>query len=128
MRAAMESAQAEAEKETAHSAEQFCSDAESRANASEESLKLAKEALAKAEVQLAELKAAKEKADSEVSAAFEAGKSTAFTEYVDEVPKFENRGFKHGWLKALATTGVTLALPIPYEQVDVEPLESDPED
>lgn len=91
-------------------------------------LKLAKEALAKAEVQLAELKAAKEKADSEVSAAFEAGKSAAFTEYVDEVPKFENRGFKHGWLKALAATGVTLALPIPYEQVDVEPLQSDPED
>mgnify|MGYP003703433559 CR=1 FL=1 len=45
-----------------------------------------------------------------------------------EVPKFENRGFKHGWLKAFATANVTLAMPIPYEQVDVEPLESDSED
>ncbi|KAF5933541.1 hypothetical protein HYC85_029712 [Camellia sinensis] len=128
MRAAMESARAEAEEERARSAEQLRSDAESRANTSEESVKLAKEALAKVKVQLEELKAAKEKADSEASAAFEAGKSAAYTEYVDEVPKFENRGFKHGWLKALATAGVTLALPIPYEQVDVEPLESDPED
>ena len=49
-------------------------------------------------------------------------------EYVDEVPKFENQGFKHGWLKALASAGITLALPITYEHVDVEPLESDPED
>ena len=80
------------------------------------------------ETELAELKAAKEKAESEASAAFEAGKGAAFEEFVDEVPKFENRGFKHGWLKALDAVGVTLALPIPYEQVDVEPLESDPED
>ena len=80
------------------------------------------------EIELAELKAAKEKAESEASAAFEAGKGAAFKEYVDEVPKFENWGFKHGWLKALDAAGVTLALPIPYEQVDVEPLESDPED
>ena len=89
-------------------------------------LKLAKEALAEAEVQLEELKVAKEKSDSEACAEFEAGKSAAYTEYVDEVPKFENRGFKHGWLKALAAAGVTLALPIPYEQMDVEPLDSDP--
>ncbi|CAL5374550.1 unnamed protein product [Camellia sinensis] len=128
MRAAMESARAEAEEERARSAEQLRSDAESKANASEESLKLAKEALAEVKVQLEELKAAKEKADSEASTAFEAGKSAAYTEYVDEVPKFENRGFKHGWLKALAAAGVTLALPIPYEQVDIEPLESDPKD
>ncbi|XP_028112948.1 uncharacterized protein LOC114311069 [Camellia sinensis] len=81
MRAAMESAQAEAEKERARTAEQLCSDAESRANASEELLKLAKEALAEVEVQLGELKAAKEKADSEASAAFEAGRSAAYTKY-----------------------------------------------
>ena len=71
------------------------------------------------------MKAAKEKADSEASTTLEAWKSAALKEYVDEVPKFENWGFKHGWLKALAAVGVTLALPIPYEQVDVEPLESD---
>ncbi|GMP42764.1 hypothetical protein CsSME_00012395 [Camellia sinensis var. sinensis] len=128
MRAAMESARAEVEKERARIAEQLRSDAESRTNASEELLKLAKEVLAEVEVQLGELKAAKEKADSEASTAFDVGKSAAYTEYVDEVPKFENRGFKHGWLKALAAAGVTLALPIPYEQVDVEPLESDLED
>ena len=97
-------------------------------NASEESLELAKEALAKAEAELKELKAAKEKPKSEVSMALEARRSAAFEEYEDEVPKFENRGFKHGWLKALAAAGVTLALPIPYEQVDVEPRESDLED
>ncbi|GMP52260.1 hypothetical protein CsSME_00018157 [Camellia sinensis var. sinensis] len=33
--------------------------------------------------------------------------------------------FKHGWLKALAAANMSLAVPIPYEQVDVEPLESD---
>ena len=79
------------------------------------------------EAELEELKKAKEKADSEASAAFEARKSAALENYVEEVPKFKNRGFKHGWLKALAAAGVTLALPIPYEQVDVEPLEYDPE-
>ncbi|GMP68386.1 hypothetical protein CsSME_00028016 [Camellia sinensis var. sinensis] len=128
IRAVMESARAEAEEERAHSAEQLRADAESRANTSEESLKLAKEVLAEVEVQLEQLKAAKEKGDSEASAVFEVGNSTAFIEYVHEVPKFENRGFKHGWFKAFAAAGVTLALPIPYEQVDVEPLESDPED
>ena len=80
------------------------------------------------ETELAELKAAKEKAESEASAAFEAGKGAAFEEYVDEVPKFDNRGFKHGWLKALDAVGVTLALLIPYEQVDVEPRVADLED
>ena len=124
----MESARAEAEKERARTADQLRSEAEDRANASEESLKLAQEALSKAEAELEELKVAKKKAESEVSTALEAGKSAALKEYIDEVPKFENRGFKHGWLKALDTAGVTLDLPIPYEQVDVEPLESDPED
>ncbi|KAF5933049.1 hypothetical protein HYC85_029220 [Camellia sinensis] len=109
MRAVMETARAESEVERARAADQHRSEAEDRAN-------------------LAELKAAKEKAESEASAAFEAGKGATFKEYVDEVPRFENRGFKHGWLKALGAAGVTLALPIPYEQVDVEPLESDPED
>ena len=48
--------------------------------------------------------------------------------YVEEVPKFENRGFKHSWLKFLAAANVTLEQPIPYEQQEVEPLESDPEE
>ena len=111
----MESARVKAEKERARTADQLRSEAESRVNASEESLKLVKEALAKVEAELEELKKAKERADSEASTAFEAGKSTTFKDYVDEVPKFENRGFKHGWHEALVATGVTLALPIPYE-------------
>ena len=124
----METARAEAEVERARAADQYRSEAEDRANVSNKSLRLAEEALTRMEIELLELKAAKEKAKSEASAAFEAGKGAAFKEYVDEVPRFENRGFKHGWLKALGAAGVTLALPIPYEQVDVEPLESDPED
>ena len=55
MRAAMQCARAEGKKERVCSAEQLHFDAESRANASEESLKLAKEALAKVEGQLEEL-------------------------------------------------------------------------
>ena len=124
----MESALAKAEKERVRTAAQLRSEDETRANASEESLKLAQEVLSKAEAELEELKAAKEKAESVASTALEAGKSAALKEYVDEVPKFENRGFKHGWRKALASAGGTLALLIPYEQGDVEPLESDPED
>ena len=73
-------------------------------------------------------KKAKEIADSEISKAFQAGKDTALENYVEEVPKFENQGFKHGWLKALTAANVTLAQPIPYKQVDVESLESNPED
>lgn len=126
-RATMESARAEAENERARTADRLKSDAVERENASEESLKLAKEALAKVEAELEKLKVAKEKTDSEASAAFEARKSAALEDYVEEVPKFENRSFKHGWLKALVAAGVTLGMPIPYKQVDVEPLESDPE-
>ena len=102
--------------------------AEERANASKNALKLAREAIAKLEADLEESKKAKEVADSEAFKAYEAGQSDALASYVEEVPKFENRGFKHGWLKALAAANVTLAMPIPYEQVDVEPLESDSED
>ena len=80
------------------------------------------------EAELEELRKDKEKAGSEASVAFEAGERTALENYVEEVPKFKNRGIKHGWLKAPAPAGVTLAMPIPYEQVDIEPLESDPEE
>ncbi|GMP47782.1 hypothetical protein CsSME_00015365 [Camellia sinensis var. sinensis] len=93
-----------------------------------DALKLAQEAISKLVAGLEEMKAAKEMTDLKASSAFDAGKKSAFDEYVGEVPKFENRGFKHGWLKALAAADVTLATPIPYEQVDVEPLESDSED
>ncbi|XP_028054823.1 uncharacterized protein LOC114259031 [Camellia sinensis] len=98
MRAAMESARAEAENERARSAEQLHSDAESRANASEELLKLAKEALAEVEVQLGELKAAKENADSEAFAAFEAGKSATYTEYKTALKDSRMRDKKASYL------------------------------
>ena len=83
-------------------------------NASEELLKLAKEALTKLEAELAKLKAAKLKTNFKASEAFKVGQNDALKTYVDEVPKFENRGLKHGWLKALAAAGVTLDMSIPY--------------
>ena len=99
---------------------------EERANTREDTLKLAKEVIAKLEANLEESKQAKEIVGCEISKAFQAGKDAALENYVEGVPKFKNRGFKHGWLKALTAANVTLAQPIPYEQVDVEPLESDP--
>lgn len=75
-----------------------------------------------------ESKKVKKIADSETSKAFQAGKDAALESYVEEVLKFENRGFKHGWVKALTAANVTLAQPIPYEKVDVELLASDPKD
>lgn len=100
------------------------SDAEKKADASEDALKLAQKAISKLEAELAEMKAAKEAADSESSKVFEAGKNAGLAEDLDQVPKFENRGFKHDWHKALAAAKASLIVPIPYEQVDVEPLES----
>ena len=58
----MESARAEAENERAWTADQLRSEVEDRVNVSEESLKLAQEALSKTEAELEELKVAKEKA------------------------------------------------------------------
>ncbi|XP_028062967.1 uncharacterized protein LOC114266277 [Camellia sinensis] len=81
MRAAMKSARAEAEKKRARTADQLRSDVEERANVSEESRKLAKEAVAKLEAELEGLKQAKEKAESDASVAFEAGKRAAFNDY-----------------------------------------------
>ncbi|XP_028123525.1 uncharacterized protein LOC114320663 [Camellia sinensis] len=126
-KAQTEGACAEAEMERARNAEELRSVVEKRADASDDMLKLAQEAISKLKAGLEEMKAAKETADLKACSAFDAGKKSAFDEYVDEVPKFENRGFKHGWLKALATADVTLATPILYEQVDVELLESDSE-
>ncbi|XP_028060627.1 protein FAR1-RELATED SEQUENCE 5-like [Camellia sinensis] len=68
--------------ERAQTANQLRSEAKDRANASEESLELAKEEFAKGKAELKELKAAKEKAESEVSMALEAGRSAAFMEYL----------------------------------------------
>ena len=121
----MEAARAEAVMERARNADQLRLAAEKRVDASEDALKLAQEAIAKLEADLEESKKAKEVADSEASKASEAGQSAALANYVEEVPKFKNQGFKQGWLKALAAADVTLAMPIPYEQVDVAPLESD---
>ena len=125
MRANKEASRADAEVERACSADQLRSDAEKTVDASEDALKLAQKAVSKLEVELAEMKAAKETADSETSKVFEAGKNAGLVEYLDQVPKFENRGFKQGWHKALAAANASLIVPIPYEQVDVEPLESD---
>ncbi|GMP48050.1 hypothetical protein CsSME_00015546 [Camellia sinensis var. sinensis] len=123
-----EGAHAEAEMERARNAEELRSVTEKKADASDDVLKLAQEVISKLEAGLEEMKAAKETADLKASSAFDVGKKSTFDEYVGEVPKFENQGFKHGWLKALAAADVTLATPIPYEQVDVDPLESDSED
>ena len=102
--------------------------AEERANANEEALKLANETIAKLEADLGELKRAVANAESEISMSFQVGKDAALENYVEKVPKFKNRRFKHGWLKALATANVVSEQPIPYEQVGVEPLASDHED
>lgn len=110
----MEAARAEAKLERAGNADELRLATEQRADASEAALKLAQEAIAKLEANLVESKMAKEVVDSEASKAYEAGQGTALNNYVQEVPKFENRGFKHGWLKALVATNVTLAMPIPY--------------
>ena len=125
MRANKEASRAEAEVERARSADQLRSDAEKKADASEDALTLAQKEISRLEAELAEMKAAKETADSESSKVFEVGKNAGLAEYVDQVPKFENRGFKHGWHKALAAANASLIMPIPYEQVDVVPLESD---
>ncbi|GMP47625.1 hypothetical protein CsSME_00015287 [Camellia sinensis var. sinensis] len=126
--AAKERARADSKAERARNFDQLRLAAKERAKVSEDALKLAQEVIAKLEADLEKLKKAKEIADSETSKAFQAGKNATLESYVEEVPKFENRGFKHGWVKALTAANVTLAQPIPYEQVDVEPLVSNPED
>ncbi|GMP48055.1 hypothetical protein CsSME_00015549 [Camellia sinensis var. sinensis] len=73
-------------------------------------------------------KKAKERAKVDVAKAFEAGLLKAKELYADKALKFENRGFKHGWMKALVAAKVTMDQAIPYEQQEVEPLELDPGD
>ena len=125
---AVERAKADLEAERARNFDQLRLAAEEKATANDEALKLAQEAIAKLEADLEESKKAREKADSKISKAFQAGQEAALESYTDEVSKFKNRGFKLGWVKALAAANVTLAQPIPYEQVDVDSLASDPEE
>ncbi|XP_028120753.1 caldesmon-like [Camellia sinensis] len=106
-KAAEERARADSEAESARNFDQLRLSVEDREKASEDALQLAKEVIAKLEADLEESKKAKEKADFEVSKAFQAGQEAALESYADEVPKFKNRGFKHSWLKALAATNVT---------------------
>ncbi|CAL5435844.1 unnamed protein product [Camellia sinensis] len=125
---AKERARASVEEEKAKCFDQLRLAAEERVNASDDALKLAKEVNAKLEADLEELNKAKEIADSKISKAFEAGENTALEKHMDGIPKFENQGFKHGCLKALVAANVILEQPIPYELLEVEPLESDPEE
>ncbi|GMQ09411.1 hypothetical protein CsSME_00052800 [Camellia sinensis var. sinensis] len=123
-----EQAKADAEEEKAKCSDLLRVAAKERASVSEEALKLAKKAIAKLEADLEESRKAKEIVDFEVSKAFNAGEVAALEKYVEKVPKFENRGCKQGWLKALAVANVVLEQPISYKQLEVEPLEPDPEE
>ncbi|CAL5359294.1 unnamed protein product [Camellia sinensis] len=125
---AKERARASVEEEKAKCFDQLRLAAEERVNASDDALKLAKEVIAKLEADLEELNKAKEIADSKISKAFKAGENTALEKHMDGIPKFKNQGFKHGCLKALVAANVILEQPIPYELLEVEPLESDPEE
>ncbi|XP_028059841.1 uncharacterized protein LOC114263492 [Camellia sinensis] len=95
-KAQTEGARAEAEMERARNAEELSAVAEKRADANDNALKLAQEAVSKLKAELEEMKVAKQTANLKVSSAFDAGKKSAYDEYVDEVPKSENREFKHG--------------------------------
>ncbi|GMP72677.1 hypothetical protein CsSME_00030617 [Camellia sinensis var. sinensis] len=128
MKAVKERARADAKVDKAKSSNQLRLAAEERENASEEALKLANETVAKLEADLEDSKTTMANVESEISKSLQAGKDAALENYVEEVPRFKNRGFKHGWLKALTAANVVSEQLIPYEQVDVEPLKSDPKD
>ncbi|XP_028100385.1 myosin-8-like [Camellia sinensis] len=100
-RAAEESVRADAEAEKERSSDRLRLAAEERANAIEDALKLAKEVIAKMEADLEESKKGKEKANSEISKAFQVGNDATLENYVEEVSKFKNQDFKHSWLKSL---------------------------
>ncbi|XP_028110673.1 zinc finger MYM-type protein 1-like [Camellia sinensis] len=86
-KAQSEGARAEVETKRARNVEELRSVAKKRADASDDALKLAQEAISKLEAGLEEMKAAKETADLKASSAFDVGKKSAFDEYMDEVPK-----------------------------------------
>ena len=66
-----------------------------------------------------------EEAQSVASKAFKEGEKAVIEKYANKALKFKDRGFKHGWRKALAGAQVSLDVPIPFEQEDIEPLEAD---
>ncbi|GMP22971.1 hypothetical protein CsSME_00000744 [Camellia sinensis var. sinensis] len=101
--------------------------AEEMTNLSDAVLKEAKTDLQKLRAELLAAKTAIEETQLAMDKVFGDGESLAMEKYVDEVLKFENRGFKHGWLEALFAAQVTLDLPISFEQEEVEPLESNEE-
>ena len=105
-RATKQKARAGAAADEAKNFDQLRLVAEGRTNASEEALKLANERISKLEADLEDLKKAKEEVESKTSKAFQVGKDAALESYVEEVPKFEKRGFKHNWLKPLVAANV----------------------
>ncbi|XP_028112433.1 uncharacterized protein LOC114310582 [Camellia sinensis] len=128
IKVAVERARANAKEDKAKATDRLRLAAEERTGASEEALKLANETIGKLEADLEESRRAMANAESKISKSFQAGKDAALADYAEEVPKFENREFKQGWFKALAAANVVSEQPILYEQVDVEPLASNPED
>ena len=106
LKVAAEGARADAEADKAKTADQLRLATEERANASEEALKLANETIAKLEADLDESKRAMANGESKISKSFQVGKNVALENYIKEGPKFENKGFKHGWLKALVAANV----------------------
>ncbi|GMP79111.1 hypothetical protein CsSME_00034780 [Camellia sinensis var. sinensis] len=115
MKTTAERAKTDAEADKAKTTDELRLATMERANANEEALKLANATIAKLEADLEESKRAMKNAESEISKSFQAGKNAALENYVEEVPKFENKGFKHGWLKALAAANVVSEQLIPYE-------------
>ncbi|GMP52813.1 hypothetical protein CsSME_00018498 [Camellia sinensis var. sinensis] len=77
-RAQTEGARAEVEMERARNAKELRSVAEKRADANDDALKLAQEAISKLEAGLEEMKAVKETADLKASSAFDVGKKICF--------------------------------------------------
>ncbi|CAL5337959.1 unnamed protein product [Camellia sinensis] len=96
-------------------------------NLSDVALKMTKEEMEKLKADLEVAKKAAVEAQSMASKTFDDEEMSAIEKYVDEALKFENRGFKHCF-KALAAAKLTLEMPILFKQLEVEPLESDPED
>ncbi|CAL5411460.1 unnamed protein product [Camellia sinensis] len=74
----------------------------------EASCKVAEKDLRKVRAQITEVQQA-------ATDAFKKGEKLTMNYYTDKVQRFENRGFKHGWTKALAVAKVTLDVPIPFK-------------
>lgn len=100
--------------------------AEEWANFTDAALKTMQADLEKLRVKLQQAKLVAEETKTATTKAFEAGEMSTKEQDANEALKFKNRGFKHDWLKALTVAKVTLEIPIPYEQEEMEPLESDP--